>query len=185
LVGGGFWTSACDRANGKNAASSARARWSRLKIVTDVGPHHRVIRATSAAGPLGDKISNGRSFSLAVVDTKQRSVWDLVQLRVRLGQWRKYFTALSDLASYRGAPGLILLPAVSGTRRAISPSRSPREWTCRALVRAASLRRRLIWNVGSHFRRVVWVENASSGCRTTRQTGISMSHRSPLQVLSY
>jgi hypothetical protein len=44
-------------------------------------------------------------------------------------------------------------------------------------VRAASLRRPLIWNVNPHLRRVVWVENASSGYRTTRQTGVSMSHR--------
>jgi hypothetical protein len=32
------------------------------------------------------------------------------------------------LASYRGAPGWILLPAMSGTRRVISISRSFREW---------------------------------------------------------
>jgi len=103
---------------------------------------------------------------------QQRSVWDFVQLRVRLGQWRKYLT----VASYRGTLGWILLPAMLGKRRVISTSRSLREWTCRPLVRAASLRRQPILNVGPHFRRVVWVENASSCCRTTRQTMISMSH---------
>jgi hypothetical protein len=35
------------------------------------GRRHRVIRVTSAAGPLGAKASNGRSFWLAVVDTNR------------------------------------------------------------------------------------------------------------------
>jgi hypothetical protein len=88
----------------------------------------------------------------------------------------------SDLASHRGAPSWILLSAMSGTRWAISTSRSLRGWTCRALVRAAPLRRQPIWDVGLHFRRVVWVENVLSGCRTTRQTGISISQCFPLEL---
>jgi hypothetical protein len=59
-------------------------------------------------------------------------------------------------------------------------SRSLREWICRALVRVAPLCRQLIWNASPHSQRVVWVENALSGCRKTRQTGISISHRSLL-----
>jgi hypothetical protein len=161
----------CDKANGENAASSARARWSRLKIATDV------VGVIELSVPRRPQVfwsqSMQRPFVLGSCDGyQQRSAWDLVQLRVRLGQWRKCLT----VASYRGTPGWILLPAVSGKRRVILTSRSLLEWTCQPLVRAASLRRQPIWNVSPHFRRVVWVENASSGCRTTRQTGISMSH---------
>jgi hypothetical protein len=104
-------------------------------------------------------------------------VWDLVQLRC---EWANGGNAspqwLSDLASYCGAPGWIPLPAVSDTRRVISTARSSRvdlssSSACGVPPPTANLER---WFT---FRRVVWIENASSGCRTTRQTGISMSHR--------
>src|SRR5436853_6873049 len=32
------------------------------------------------------------------------------------------------------------------------------------------------WRVGPHFRKIIWVKNASSGCCTTQQTEISMLH---------
>ena len=47
---------------GAYCAASAGASWSRLKIATDVVGVIEPSHATSAAGPLGAKASNGRSF---------------------------------------------------------------------------------------------------------------------------
>jgi hypothetical protein len=84
---------AATKTNGENAASSARARWSRLKAATDVvgviessRVGHRSLGSKSKQRPL---VLVGRS------GYQQRSAWDLVQLRMRLGQWRKCLTAVT------------------------------------------------------------------------------------------
>ena len=82
---------------------------------------------------------------------------------VRLGQWRKCLTAVTVRHApsnfNRSQPSRVYLSSSSA---------------CGVPPPTANLER---WPT---FRRVAWVENASSGCRTTRQTGISMSHHPPL-----
>jgi hypothetical protein len=85
----------CNKANGENAAPSARACWSRLKIATDV------IGVIGPSVPRRPQVFWSQSMRRPLVlvgcssGYQQRSAWDLVQLRVRLGQWRKYLTAVT------------------------------------------------------------------------------------------
>jgi hypothetical protein len=132
---------------------------------------HRVIRLTLAAGPLRVKATNQPPFVLGGRSGYQRrSTWGLVQLESATGSMEKMSHLSDGQIWHRTAerPGCILLPAVSGTHRAISTC------TLRVLARVAPLRRQPIRNVCPHFWRVIWAENASSGCRTTRSMWIAM-----------
>jgi hypothetical protein len=90
-----------------------------------------------------------------------RSAWDLVQLRMRFGQWRKCLTVVTV--------GSSIVP--QAIRQAISTSRSrrsgPVELQC---VRHLSIDSQS-GTLGPPLRRVVRIKNASLGCRTTQQTG--------------
>jgi hypothetical protein len=76
----------------KNAIRLARARWRLLKIVTDV------VGVIESLVPLRPQLVWNRSkqrpfLPISRGGYQQRSAWDIVQLRMRPGQWRKSLTS--------------------------------------------------------------------------------------------